>query len=138
MTLEIPQCSLVPSTFKSSLQYTLLQWSGITRGIYRIDGKFGGELNLAVWQSSFATTKLKSTNISYLHIYVWRSLTKLPNLNLPIFFVMAIWGPTTKFNSRQYFRLYGNFFNTIQREIFAGFNFHRCAHSRLLCAVQSS
>ena len=30
---------------------------------------------------------LKSANISY----VWRSLTKLPNLNPPIFFAMAIW-----------------------------------------------
>ena len=24
-------------------------------------------------------------------------------------FAMAIWGPTAKFNSRQYFRLYGNY-----------------------------
>ena len=107
MTLEIPQCSLVPSTFKSSLQYTLLQWSGITRGIYRIDGKFGGELNLAVWRSSFATTKLKSTNISYLHIYIWRSLTKLPNLNPPIFLHWQFGTQPPNFNSHRYFRLYG-------------------------------
>ena len=52
---------------------------------YRIAGKFGGELNLAVWRSIITTAKLKSAKISYLHIYVWRSRTKqfwaqLPNL----------------------------------------------------------
>ena len=52
---------------------------------YCIVGKLGGELNLAVWQSIFVTAKLKSTNISYLHIYVWQSLTEPPDLNLPIF-----------------------------------------------------
>ena len=41
--------------------------------------------------------------ISYSHIYVWRSRTDPPNLNM---FRMAIWDPTTKFNSRQYFWLY--------------------------------
>ena len=41
--------------------------------------KFGG---LAVL---LATAKLKSINTSYLHIYVWRSLTGPPNLNPPIF-----------------------------------------------------
>ena len=76
-------------------------------GNYRIAGKFGGELNLAVWRSTFATAKLKCANISYLHIYMWRSRTEPPNLNPPIFFAIAIWGPTAKFNSRQYFRLYG-------------------------------
>ena len=29
--------------------------------------------------------QLNSANISYLHIYVWQSLTKPPNLNPPIF-----------------------------------------------------
>ena len=52
--------------------------------VYRTAGRFGGELNLVVWWSAFATAKLKSTNISYLHIYIWRSLTELPNLNPPI------------------------------------------------------
>ena len=47
--------------------------------------KIWRELNLAVWRSSLATAKLKSANISYLHIYVWRSLTEPPNLNPPIF-----------------------------------------------------
>ena len=52
------------------IHYSCKIWRGI---------KFSG---LAV---CFATTKLKSTNISYSHKYAWRSLTKLPNLNLPIF-----------------------------------------------------
>ena len=38
---------------------------------YCIAGKFGGELNLAVWWSAFATAKLKSANIFYSHTYVW-------------------------------------------------------------------
>ena len=71
--------------------------------MYRIAGKFGGELNLAVWRSAWATVKLKSAKISYSHIYIWWSRTEPPNLNPP----MAIWDPTTKFNSHQYFRLYG-------------------------------
>ena len=41
--------------------------------ICRIAGKFGG---LAVY---ITTAKLKSAKISYLHIYVWRSHTELPN-----------------------------------------------------------
>ena len=47
--------------------------------------------NLAVWRSAFATTKLKSANISYLHIYVWQSLTELPNLNPPILLQWRFW-----------------------------------------------
>ena len=78
---------------------------------YCIDGKFDGELNLVVWRSSFATAKLKSANISYLHIYIiYMAISyqtaKFKSANI---FVMAIWGPTAKFNSRQYFRLYGIF-----------------------------
>ena len=52
---------------------------------YRIARNLGGGLNLVVWRSIFVTAKLKSANISYLHIYIHRSLTKPPNLNLPIF-----------------------------------------------------
>ena len=36
-------------------------------------------LTLAVWQSAFATAKLKSAKISYSHIYIWQSLTEPPN-----------------------------------------------------------
>ena len=60
-------------------------------GTYHIARKFGGELNLAVWRSAFATAKLKSANISYSHIYVWRSLTEPPNLNPPIFLQWQFW-----------------------------------------------
>ena len=56
-----------------------------TLDMYRIAGKFGGELNLVAWRSTFATAKLKYASISYLHIYMWRSRTELPNLNPPIF-----------------------------------------------------
>ena len=63
----------------------------VVYSVYRIAGKFGRELNLAVWRSAFATAKLKSTNISYLHIYVWRSLTEPPTLNLPIFLQWQFW-----------------------------------------------
>ena len=53
------------------IPYSRKTWRGI---------KFGG---LAV---QLAIAKLKSANISYLHIlYVWQSLTEPPNLNLPIF-----------------------------------------------------
>ena len=38
--------------------------------VYCIARKIDRELNLVVWRSAFATTKLKSTNISYLHIYL--------------------------------------------------------------------
>ena len=81
----------------------------LSRATYHITGKFGGELNFAVWRSAFTTTKLKSANISYLHIYVWRSLTELPNLNLnlPIFLQWWFWAqPPT----RQHFRLYSIIF----------------------------
>ena len=52
------------------------------RIIYRIAGKFGGELNLAVY---ITTAKLKCAKISYSHIYVWQSCTELANLNSLIF-----------------------------------------------------
>ena len=38
-------------------------------------------------------------------------LPNRPNLNT--FFAMVIWGPTTKFNLHQYFRLYGIYNNSI-------------------------
>ena len=47
---------------------------------YCIAGKFGRKLSLEAWQCTFATTKLKSTNIPYSHIYIWWSLTEPPNL----------------------------------------------------------
>ena len=64
---------------------------------YRIAGNFGG---LAVY---ITTVKLKSAKISYLHIIRMAILyrtAKFKSTN-----ILAI-GSTTKFNSRQYFRLY--------------------------------
>ena len=72
---------------------------------YYIAGKFGGELNLVVWRSAFVTAKLKSTNISYIRMTIPYPTAKFKSANI---FAMAILGPTTKFNSRQYFRLYGS------------------------------
>ena len=58
------------------LPYSRKIWRGI---------KFGG---LAVY---ITTAKLKSAKISYSHIYVWRSHTKPPNLNPPIFLQLRFW-----------------------------------------------
>ena len=71
------------------LPYNWKTWRGI---------KFGG---LAV----YATAKLKI--YSYLHIYIWRSLTKLPNLNPLIFLEWRFGAEPPNFNSCQYFQLYG-------------------------------
>ena len=60
--------------------------------LYRIAGKLGRELNLAVWRFAPTTVKLKSANISYTHICIWRSRTKPPNLNPPIFSLELILG----------------------------------------------
>ena len=49
------------------------------RNVYGIAGKFGGELNLAVWWSHFTTAKLKSAKFSSAHMYVWRYHTAPPN-----------------------------------------------------------
>ena len=78
---------------KSIIPYSRKIWWGI---------KFG---DLAVY---VITVKLKFAKISYSHICVWRSCTEPPNLN-PLYNILAIaiLGSTAKFNSRQYFRLYG-------------------------------
>ena len=47
-------------------------------GDYHTAGKLGG---LAVY---IITAKLKFAKISYLHIYIWRSSTEMPNLNLDL------------------------------------------------------
>ena len=85
--------------------------------LYRIVGKFGGELNLVFWQSIFAATKSKSACISYLHVYNIMNVRVYVYMAIPYrtakfksanIFAMAIWGPTAKFNSHQYFQLYGS------------------------------
>ena len=53
---------------------------------------------MAVWRSTFATAKLRSVNISYLHVYVWQSLTEPPNLNLPIYLQWRFWAQPPNLN----------------------------------------
>ena len=88
-----PSFSHIRNTHQPYRQWERLEYTCMTISIktklrmkYRIAGKFGGELNLAVWRSIITTAKLKSAKISYSHIYVWRSRTEPPNLNPPIFF----------------------------------------------------
>ena len=68
--------------------------------------KVGGELNLVVCLSAFATAKLKSVKISYLHNYYYYYTYDDPVSNRQIQ-AMAIWDATARFNSCQYFQLYG-------------------------------
>ena len=71
-----------------------------------IAGKFGRKINLAVWWSTFAATKLKFANISYLHVILYRT-TKSKSANM---FVMVTWDqPQNLINSNQDFRLYSNY-----------------------------
>ena len=65
---------------------------------YRIAGKFGG------WVVYITTAKLKSAKISYSHVYTLYRTAKFKSANI---LVIAILGSTAKFNSCQYFRLYG-------------------------------
>ena len=73
--------------------------------IYHIAGKFGGELNLAVYLCNHQIKIRQYLSFVYtciyMYMYMWQSLTKL----LCQYFAMAILGPTTKFNSCQYFQL---------------------------------
>ena len=73
------------TTFNWYLITMSILWKMGTHLIYHIAGEFGG---LVV---CFATAELKSANISYSHIYVWRSLTEPPNLNSPIFLQWQFW-----------------------------------------------
>ena len=101
-TTELPDTPLINVPEHTRRRYVAYSCRKVY--IYPIAGKLGRELNLAVWWSAFATAKLKCANISYLHIYMWQSHTEPSNLNI---FAIVIWGPTAKFNSHQYFRLYG-------------------------------
>ena len=58
---------------------------GNTGSYYRIAGKSGGELNLAVWRFGGLavlgeTAKLKSAKIYTVCMYVWRCCSRPPNL----------------------------------------------------------
>ena len=85
----------IPTTRKSVIPYSREIWRGI---------KFGG---LAV---CLATAKLKSTDISYLHIIHMAIPYRTAKFKSANIFAMGIWGPTAKFNSCQYSRLYGILF----------------------------
>ena len=67
----------------------------------KLCGKFGGELNLAAWQSTFATAKIRQ---HFIHMAIPYQTAKFKSANI---LAMAIWGSTTKFNPHKYFHLYG-------------------------------
>ena len=71
---------------------------------YRIAGKSGGELNLAV---HITTAKLKIRQnflLAYIRMAILYRTAKFKSANI---LLIAIWGSTAKFNARPYFRLYG-------------------------------
>ena len=73
------------------------------QNVYYIDRK----LNLVVWQSRIATAKIKICQyliFVYVRMAIPYQTDKFKSANI---FVIAIWGQTTKFNSHQYFWLYG-------------------------------
>ena len=76
---------------------------------YRIAGNFGWELSLAFWRSVFVTAKIKIRQcfiFAYkIHMIIPYQTAKFKSANIK-FFALVIWGPTTNFNSRQYFRPY--------------------------------
>ena len=77
-----------------------------TRSQYRIAGKFGGELNLAVLY--YYTRQIKIRQIfllAYIRMAIPYRTAKFKSANI---LIIAILGSTANFNSRQYFRLYGN------------------------------
>ena len=95
----------VHTTFTSSNAY-----------IINYSWKIGRELNLVVWWSAFMITKLKSAKSSYLHIlYIIMAIlywtTKFESANI---LTKAIWDPSAKFNSSQYFWLC-NSYTTVTR-----------------------
>ena len=50
-----------------------MKWDFVLCNLYHIAGEFGGELNLAVWQSAFMTIKLKICQhllLAYKYIYM--------------------------------------------------------------------
>ena len=74
--------------------------------------EFGRELYLAAWQSVFMTTKLKIYQyllLAYMYICMaipYRTAkSKSANVHAKV-----IWDPNVKFNSQQFFRLYGSVF----------------------------
>ena len=104
LSVQVNQAKLLAAhfyvcTIKNNLASCIILYSWkIWRGI-----KFGG---LAVCMS---TAKLKSKIQNFLLAYIRMAIpyqtAKFKSTNT---FAMAIWDPTAKFNSRQYFRLYSS------------------------------
>ena len=70
-------------------------------GNYSIAGKFGG---LAVCLCNHQIKICQYFLLAYIHMAIPYRTAKFKSANN---FTMAILGPTAKFNSRQYFQLYG-------------------------------
>ena len=68
-------------------------------------GKFGGELNLVIWQSILQLPKFPT------RIYTYGD--PVPKFKSANILAIEILGSTAKFNSRQYFRLYGIKFDMV-------------------------
>ena len=79
------QCFIIP--------YSRKIWRGI---------KFGG---LAVYLCNRQIKMRQYFILAYIHVAIPYRTAKFKSANI---FAIAIWGPTAKFNSRQYFRLYGS------------------------------
>ena len=75
-----------------NLPYSRKIWWGI---------KFGG---LAVCLSNRQIKIRQNFLLAYIHMAILYRTAKFKSANT---FKMAIWDPTAKFNSRQYFQLYG-------------------------------
>ena len=74
------------------IPYSRKIWLGI---------KFGG---LAVYLCNRQIKMRQYFILAYIHVAIPYRTAKFKSANI---FAIAIWGPTAKFNSRQYFRLYG-------------------------------
>ena len=107
--------SLLNRRIPARTPLTLLYWTTCAFSVgvkerYRIAGKFGGELTLVVWQSTICNSQTKIRQyflLAYLRTCTcMESLTKSPNLNLPIFLQWRFW-------ARQYFHGY-----TVQTSLF--------------------
>ena len=70
---------------------------------YCIAGKFGGELNLADCLSNRQIKIPQNFLLTCIHMAIPFQTAKFKSANT---LVMAIWDPTAKFNSCQYFQLY--------------------------------
>ena len=91
---RLSQCRKVYNTYMRTCTCT-------TTCTYRIAGKFGG---LAVYLNNRQIKIRQNFLLAYIRVAIPYRTAKLNSTNT---FAMAIWDPTAKFNSRQYFQLYG-------------------------------